>query len=88
MHEIGIDISNQKSENVDKYIEDSFDLVITVCDNARENCPNFTYTSKRLHHNFPDPANAKGTEEEKLNQYRKVRDEIKYYCENIVKFLF
>ena len=86
MREIGIDISNHKSESVDKYLNDNFDLVVTVCDNAQEHCPNFPGSSKRLHHDFPDPTNATGTEEEILNEYRKVRDEIKHYCKDLVKF--
>jgi len=84
MREIDIDISNHKSESVDKYLIDNFDLVITVCDNAQEHCPNFLSSSKRLHRNFPDPTNATGTEEEILNEYRKVRDEINNFCKNIV----
>ncbi|MBW8050263.1 MAG: arsenate reductase ArsC [Cytophagales bacterium] len=154
MREIGIDISNHKSESVDKYSKNNFDLVITVCDNAQEHCPNFPASppltpsphsppltpspplippkggkkkggrtgqhftlprgksdgkvpplggfrgadkggrtgqplnqrsSKRLHHDFADPTNATGTEEEILNEYRKVRDEIKHYCKDLVK---
>ena len=77
MKEKGIDISGGMPEDVDKYIKDSFDIVITVCDNAKETCPVFTGNVKeRLHIGFEDPAEAEGTEEEVINFYRKIRDEI------------
>lgn len=78
MAEIGIDISYQKPKSVDVFLNTVFDYVITVCDNAKEICPIFTgKVSNRLHIGFEDPADATGTEEEKLVVYRKVRDEIK-----------
>lgn len=78
MNEIGIDISRGIPENVDKYIDQSFDYVITVCDNAKETCPVFVGKVKhRLHIGFEDPAEAEGTEEEVMNVFRRVRDEIK-----------
>ncbi|AFH50548.1 Protein-tyrosine-phosphatase [Ignavibacterium album JCM 16511] len=78
MKEVGIDISNGKPEDVEKYINDSFDYVITVCDNAKETCPVFIgKVGKQLHIGFEDPADATGTEEEILSVFRKVRDEIK-----------
>ncbi len=78
MNEAGIDISNGVSENVDKYISQSFDYVITVCDNAKETCPVFIGNVKhRLHIGFDDPADAVGSEEEVMHVYRRVRDEIK-----------
>ncbi|MGQ9643742.1 MAG: arsenate reductase ArsC [Ignavibacterium sp.] len=78
MKEVGIDISNGIPENVDKYLKESFDYVITVCDNAKETCPVFMGTVKhRLHIGFDDPAEAVGTEEEVMPVYRRVRDEIK-----------
>jgi len=77
MAEKGIDISGQQPESVDNYIDESFDYVITVCDGAKEVCPVFTGNVKnRLHIGFEDPAKARGTEEEVLPVYRKVRDEI------------
>lgn len=77
MQEIGIDISDGKAENVDKYLNESFDYVITVCDNAKETCPVFIGKVKhQLHIGFEDPADATGTEKEILPIYRKVRDEI------------
>ena len=78
MKEIGIDISNGVAEDVDKYLSQSFDYVITVCDNAKETCPVFMGNVKhRLHIGFDDPADAVGTEEEVMPFYRRVRDEIK-----------
>lgn len=78
MNEVGIDISNGKPEDVEKYINDSFDYVITVCDNAKETCPVFIgKVGKQLHIGFEDPADATGTEEEIISVFRKVRDEIK-----------
>lgn len=78
MKEIGIDISNGVAENVDKYLNKSFDYVITVCDNAKETCPVFMGDVKhRLHIGFDDPADAVGSEEEVMPVYRRVRDEIK-----------
>jgi arsenate reductase len=78
MNEVGIDISNGIPENVDKYLDQSFDYVITVCDNAKETCPVFMGDVKhRLHIGFDDPADAVGTEEEIMPVYRRVRDEIK-----------
>jgi arsenate reductase (thioredoxin) len=78
MKEAGIDISSGVPEDVSKYLDDSFDYVITVCDNAKETCPVFLGKVKeRIHIGFEDPADAVGTEEEVLPVYRKVRDEIK-----------
>jgi len=78
MNEVGIDISRGKPENVEKYLDQSFDYVITVCDNAKETCPIFLGDVKhQLHIGFEDPAEATGTEEEILSVFRKVRDEIK-----------
>lgn len=78
MKEVGIDISSGRAENVDKYLDQSFDYVITVCDNAKETCPVFLgKVQHRLHIGFDDPADATGTEEEVMPVYRRVRDEIK-----------
>ncbi len=89
MKEIGIDISDGVPENVEKYLEQSFDYVITVCDNAKETCPVFIGDVKhQLHIGFDDPADAVGTEREVMLVYRRVRDEIreeflKFYNEKI-----
>lgn len=85
MKEDGIDISNHTSNNVDEYNDIVFDYIITVCDNAKENCPYFPSQAERFHYNFEDPAKAKGDEEEIINKFREVRGEIKEYSDNFVK---
>lgn len=80
----GIDISNHTSNNVEEYTNIDFDYVITVCDNAKESCPYFPTKAVKLHYNFPDPAKAKGTEEEVKAEFASVRNMIKSYCENFV----
>lgn len=84
MREDGIDISNYTSNHVDEYRDESFDYVITVCDNAKENCPYFPASVKTLHQNFTDPAKATGTEEEIMNEFRNVRDQIKNYTQQFL----
>ena len=84
MKEDGIDISHQTSNTIDEYLGMQFDLIITVCDNAKERCPVFPSSAKVFHHNFPDPAKASGTNEEILEQFRKVRELIKEYCEKFI----
>ncbi|HLT24104.1 MAG TPA: arsenate reductase ArsC [Ignavibacteria bacterium] len=77
MDELGIDISNLQPDNVSKYLEIPFDYVITVCDHANETCPVFTGEVKnRLHMGFEDPYLAKGSQEEILDVYREIRDQI------------
>ncbi len=79
MKEVGVDISSGYPKNVDIFIDQPFDYVITVCDHARETCPVFTgKVNTHLHIGFDDPAEAKGTDEEILNVFRRVRDEISY----------
>ena len=85
MKEDNINISNHTSNNIDEYENIDFDFVITVCDNAKENCPFFPSQAKRYHYNFPDPAKATGTEEEIKNEFRKVRDSIKIYSSDFIK---
>jgi arsenate reductase len=78
MREAGIDISQAAPKDVRLFLNDDFDYVITVCDNARESCPIFSGSSgMRLHIGFDDPAEAFGTEEERLAVFRRVRDEIR-----------
>ncbi len=78
MAEIGIDISAHYPKNIDQYLGESWDYVITVCGGANESCPMFTgRVGKRLHIGFDDPDAFKGKEEELLNEFRRVRDEIK-----------
>lgn len=80
MLEDGIDISNHTSNHVDEYRNVDFDMVITVCDNAKEQCPYFPTKAKMFHYNFPDPAKATGTDEEIREEFRRVRNLIKDYC--------
>ncbi|TSA28001.1 MAG: arsenate reductase ArsC [Bacteroidetes bacterium] len=78
MKEIGLDISSYYPKQVDRFISEWFDYVITVCDNARKSCPLFTgKVAKRIHFSFEDPAAARGNPEEVLAVYRKIRDQIK-----------
>jgi arsenate reductase len=74
MDEVGIDISGQESKTLDRYVGEPFDYVITVCDEANEACPFFPSAAERLHWSLPDPAAAQGTEEERLEVFRSVRD--------------
>ncbi|TGN09114.1 arsenate reductase ArsC [Leptospira ilyithenensis] len=85
MKEAGIDISGHTSNHINEYKEIEFDYIITVCDHAKENCPYFPSHAIRLHQNFSDPAKAKGSEEEILNEFRRVREEIRMYSEKFVK---
>ena len=80
MAEDGIDISRQTSDLIDAYENIPMDVVITVCDNAREVCPFFPTNARKLHHNFPDPARASGTPGQVRAEFRRVRDMIKEYC--------
>ena len=73
MLEDGIDISAQTSNHVDEYREVRFDYVITVCDNARERCPVFPTGAVQIHHNFPDPGKAVGSEQSVADEFRSVR---------------
>lgn len=85
MKEDGIDISNHTSNHLDDYQNIDFDIVLTVCDNAQERCPFFPTKAQKLHQNFPDPAKAKGTEEEILQEFRTIRQTIKEYCREFAK---
>jgi arsenate reductase (thioredoxin) len=76
MREKGIDISKQRSKSVAEFAGQKFATVITVCDNAAEECPVFPGAPLRVHWSLPDPAAASGTQEEKLGAFRKVRDEL------------
>lgn len=76
MEEIGIDISGQESKTLDRYLDQPFDYVITVCDDANEACPFFPGAQSRLHWSFEDPSKAEGSEEERLEVFRSVRDRI------------
>ena len=77
MDEIGADISRQESKTLDRYLQEPFDYVVTVCDAANEACPVFHGAKERLHWSFPDPSQVTGPEEERLGVFRAVRDEIR-----------
>ena len=85
MEDIGIDISQQTSKSMDQFINEKFDYVITLCDDAVKFCPTFLGGGKRLHWPFEDPAAAIGTLEERLAVFRRVRDEIKTKMEEFIK---
>jgi arsenate reductase (thioredoxin) len=74
MAEVGIDISQQKSKALDQYLQDDFDEVITVCDDANEACPMFPNAKHRRHWSFPDPSKATGSQAEQSEVYRAVRE--------------
>ena len=76
MAELGIDISDHSSKPVDQFLDQSFDFVVTVCDQARESCPVFQGAARQLHWSFEDPSQVEGSEEERLEVFRRVRDEI------------
>jgi len=85
MKQDGIDISKHTSNNIDEYYNIDFDFVITVCDNAKENCPFFPTKAIKFHYNFPDPAKAVGSENEIMNEFRSVQQMIKTYCKDFVQ---
>ena len=85
MKEDGIDISHHTSNNVDEYFDVDFDYIITVCDNAKENCPFFPSKAERFHYNFPDPSKYEGSEEEIAGEFRRVREMIKEYCKEFIE---
>lgn len=84
MAEDHINISDHTSNHVDEYSDITFDYVISVCDHAQERCPFFPGDVKRVHYNFPDPAKATGSEEEIMNEFRRVRDLIKVYLKDFI----
>jgi arsenate reductase len=81
MAELGIDISGQSSKTIDQFLSQPFDLVITVCDSARDACPVFPGAKRTLHWSLPDPSRASGSEEEQLAIYRQVRGALRSYIE-------
>jgi arsenate reductase len=84
MREIGIDISAQRSKNVEEFAGQTFDHVLTVCDHARETCPVFFGKAERLHRSFEDPpAPGVGSEEERMVVFRRVRDELRSYLREL-----
>jgi arsenate reductase len=84
MQQDGIDLSGHTSNHIDEYQSIDFDWVITVCDHAKEKCPYFPSNAQLVHHNFPDPAKATGTEQEVMQAFAEVRELIKDYCSQFV----
>ena len=88
MQELGIDLSEHYPQKVDDYLQEAFDFVVTVCGHAKENCPVFLGDVKQqVHIGFEDPAEATGTEEEILTEFRRIRDEIKDRMYDFLKAL-
>ena len=79
MKELGIDISHHRSKNVSEFEGQPFDYVLTVCDNARESCPVFPASSRVIHSSFEDPAAVQGSEDHRLEAFRRIRDQIRKY---------
>lgn len=77
MSELGIDISRQRSKSTDEFRETHFDFVVTLCDDAAENCPIWLGRDRKVHVGFEDPATTTGSDEERLAVFRRVRDEIR-----------
>ena len=77
MDEVGIDLRGHTSKTLDRFLDDKWDCVITVCDSANERCPLFPGAAARLHWSFDDPSAAQGTDEERLAAFRRVRDAIR-----------
>jgi arsenate reductase len=76
MKEIGIDLSGHRSKSVDEFAGQDFDIVLTVCDNARESCPFFPSRTRRIHWSIEDPAAVQGSEEVRRAAFRRIRDEL------------
>ena len=87
MEEIGIDISHQTSKSLDRFLNEEFDDIITLCDHAATSCPVFPGQGQRLQWPFEDPTGAKGTVEEQWAVFRRVRDQIKEKIEEFLKSL-
>ncbi|HXG84878.1 MAG TPA: arsenate reductase ArsC [Pyrinomonadaceae bacterium] len=81
MREIGVDISQNRSKSIDEFATRKIDYVLTVCDNARENCPYFPADAKLIHQSFSDPAEITGDEKTRMAAFRRARDEIQNYLE-------
>ena len=85
MKETGIDISHQQSKSIDQELLKTMDIIITLCDNAAQSCPWTPPDIKLIHWPLDDPAKAVGSEEEVMNEFRRVRDEIKERIKSFIK---
>jgi len=83
MDEIGIDISGQRSKSVEEFYGKEFDYVVTLCDEAEDECPHFLRGKDYIHRGFKDPCKVRGTEEELLGVYRSTRDDIIKWIDDI-----
>jgi arsenate reductase len=83
MAEAGVDISSHESKHVYTYLDEDFDVIITLCDHAKEQCPIFGGKTKLVHRAFNDPIRAKGSDEQSLDAFRKSRDEIRAFIETL-----
>ena len=88
MREILVDISAQRSKSLDQFSEQKFDYVITLCDEAQEACPTFPGAAQRLHWGLPDPAAARGAEEERLAAFRAVRNDLATRIDGLLEDIF
>ncbi len=84
MHDVGVDISQHRSKRMSEFLNDPFDYVITVCDRAKDSCPQWPHATKLIHWSFEDPAEAKGSPEERQGSFRKVREEIRARIEEFI----
>ena len=84
MDEIGIDISGQQSQSISEDELSEYDLIITLCSDARERCPVLLGSQRNIHWGLEDPANATGTEKEIMNVYRKIRDQISFNIDSLL----
>ena len=85
MREIGIDISAHRPKSVEEFAGQSFDYVITVCDSAKESCPVFPASTKRIHWSIQDPGGAPDSEEQRLSEFRRVRDQLRSLLRRFVE---
>ena len=84
MNEVGIDMSSHTSDLIDVYLNTTFDIVVTVCDHARETCPVFPKSAKTIHRNFEDPSKAN---QEKRSTFIRVREELKEFALELIHFV-
>jgi len=82
---VGIDISHHHSKSIEEFKDQRFDVVITVCDQAKESCPVFPHAPSLLHWSFEDPASVTGTKEERLTVFRRIRDKIAQRIQRLVR---
>jgi arsenate reductase len=85
MRELDIDISSNTSKSLSQFRHQQFDLVVTVCDSAKESCPVFTGAKQSLHWPFDDPAKATGSDDQRIAIFRRVRDEIRQRIDEYLK---